>query len=82
MTEIRCGKCNHCLSKDVKVGAGMFYMNPSKPLEIFQEVRKCPNCGAFNEITLELNIEVKIRILNEPISAGEGLTGKNNLYSA
>jgi len=67
MTEIRCKNCNHCLSKDVKLGAGMFYMNPSRPLEVFQEVRKCPSCGMFNEVTIELDLTIKIKIVEEKI---------------
>jgi phage FluMu protein Com len=65
MKEIRCKSCNHCFSKDVKLGAGMFYMNPSRPLEVFQEVRKCPSCGALNKVTIELDLTIKIKLVEE-----------------
>ena len=58
--EIRCKKCNHCLSKDIILGAGMFYINPTKTFNIFSEVRKCPNCGVYNKINIELGIKVKV----------------------
>jgi hypothetical protein len=42
-------------------------MNPSRPLEVFQEVRKCPSCGMFNEVTIELDLTIKIKIVEEKI---------------
>ena len=58
--EIRCKKCNHCLSKDIILGAGMFYINPTKTFDIFSEIRKCPSCGVYNKISIELGVKVKV----------------------
>ena len=60
MKEIHCKHCGRCLSKDIILGAGMFYINPSKVFNLFSEVRKCPNCGAYNKIDIELGMRVKV----------------------
>ena len=88
MKEIRCQNptCNHCLSKGIEVGAGMYYITPSKPLRLYREVIKCPNnkCGKLNEVIIEMGVRARVRIIDE----GEkvGVTGyvikKDDLYSA
>ena len=60
MKEIRCKKCGHCLSKGIELGAGMFYINPSKPFSFFSEIRKCPNCGVYNKVDIELGMRIKV----------------------
>lgn len=58
--QIRCKKCNHCLSKDIILGAGMFYINPAKKFSLFSEVRHCPSCGAYNKIDIKLGMKIEV----------------------
>ncbi len=79
--EIRCKKCNRCLSKGAEVGTGFFYLNPDKELVLFKEEIKCPNCGILNEISVKVGVRITVRELT--LTTGNvTLTGKNNLYSA
>lgn len=82
MKQIICQKCGNPLSKNIELGAGMYYINPSRPFKMYQEDIKCQRCGAINRISVEMNYIIKIRIVNEPIDASTGLTGKSNLNSA
>lgn len=38
----------------------MFYINPAKKFSLFSEVRKCPNCGVYNKVDIELGMRVKV----------------------
>jgi rubredoxin len=42
------------------LGAGMFYINPAKVFNLFSEVRKCPSCGAYNKVDIELGMKQNI----------------------
>ncbi len=86
MKEIRCQnpKCNHCLSKGIEVGAGMYYISPSKPLRLYREVIKCPKCGSLNEIIIEMGVRAKVNIIedDEGGKVNTYIIKKNELYSA
>ncbi|GAJ18844.1 unnamed protein product, partial [marine sediment metagenome] len=72
MKEIRCQnpKCNHCLSKGIEVGAGMYYISPSKPLRLYREVIKCPKCDKLNEVIIEMGVRAKVRIIEDDRKVG------------
>jgi hypothetical protein len=55
-------------------------MNPSHPLEIYHEIRKCPSCGMFNEFTIVLDLTVKVKILDRPELTSLGSTGANVIF--
>lgn len=78
MTEIRCQKCNRCLSKGIAVGTGFYYINPDREMIIFQEEIKCPNCGAMNELTVSAGIHIIIR---EKMYPSTGEWNLKDLYS-
>ena len=87
MKEIRCQNpaCNHCLSKDIEVGAGMYYITPSKPLRLYREVIKCPKCGKLNEVIIEMGVRAKVRIVEESrnrVTVSAYVIKKDDLYSA
>ncbi len=86
MKEIRCQnpKCNHCLSKGIEVGAGMYYITPSKPLRLYREVIKCPKCGNLNEIIIEMGVRARVRIIkdDEGGRVNTYIIRKDELYSA
>jgi len=86
MKEIRCQnpECNHCLSKEIEVGAGMYYISPSKPLRLYREVIKCPKCGKLNEIIIEMGVRAKVSIIedNRNVGVDAYIIKKNDLYSA
>ena len=86
MKEIRCQnpKCNHCLSKGIEVGAGMYYISPSKPLRLYREVIKCPKCGSLNEIIIEMGVRAKVNIIggNRDVGVDTYIIKKDDLYSA
>jgi len=87
MKEIRCQNpnCNHCLSKDIEVGAGMYYITPSKPLRLYREVIKCPKCGKLNEVIIEMGVRAKVRIVeegNNRVVVNAYVIKKDDLYSA
>ena len=85
MKEIRCQNpaCNWCLSKGIEVGAGMYYISPSKPLRLYREVIKCPKCGKLNEVIIEMGIRARINIIDEnPKPVPINSIKKNELYSA
>ncbi len=90
MKEIRCQNqaCGHCLSKDIEVGAGMYYISPSKPLRLYREVIKCPKCGSLNEVIIEMGVRARVRVIDDGDKVG-GKVGvnsfmikKDDLYSA
>jgi len=60
----------------------MFYVNPSRPLKMYQEVIKCQRCGAFNQVSVEVDYVIRIRLVSDTIIASTGLMGKSNLNSA
>jgi len=86
MKEIRCQNpgCNHCLSKGIEVGAGMYYITPSKPLRLYREVIKCPKCGNLNEVIIEMGVRARINIIKDDRNVGvnQYIIKKNDLYSA
>ncbi len=86
MKEIRCQnpKCNHCLSKGIEVGAGMYYISPSKPLRLYREVIKCPKCDKLNEVIIEMGVRARINIIedDEGGKVNTYIIKKNELYSA
>ena len=86
MKEIRCQNpaCNHCLSKDIEVGAGMYYITPSKPLRLYREAIKCGKCGTLNEVIVEMGVRVRINVIEENKKAGATMViiKKNDLFSA
>ena len=91
MKEICCQNpaCGHCLSKDIEVGAGMYYISPSKPLRLYREVIKCPKCGKLNEVIIEMGVRARVTIIDEPVQvkASPGykqgyIIKKSELYSA
>jgi len=86
MKEIRCQNpaCNHCLSKGIEVGAGMYYITPSKPLRLYREVIKCPKCGKYNEVIIEMGVRAKVNIINEDsgVKVNSYIIKKSDLYSA
>lgn len=82
MKQLLCQKCSNPLSKDIELGAGMFYINPSRPFKMYQENIKCQRCGEINQISVEIDYVIKIRLVNEMIIASTGLMGKSNLNSA
>ena len=87
MKEIRCQNpnSNHCLSKDIEVGAGMYYITPSKPLRLYREVIKCSNCGKLNEVIIEMGVRAKVRIVeegNNRVVVNAYVIKKDDLYSA
>ena len=88
MKEIRCQNptCNHCLSKGIEVGAGMYYISPSKPLRLYREVIKCPKCSKLNEVIIEMGVRARVSIIEEDSGGGVPSQGyvikKSELYSA
>jgi len=87
MKEIRCQNpnCNHCLSKDIEVGAGMYYITPSKPLRLYREVIKCSKCGKLNEVIIEMGVRARVRIVeegNNRVTVSAYVIKKDDLYSA
>ena len=87
MKEIRCQNptCNHCLSKGIEVGAGMYYISPSKPLRLYREVIKCPKCGKLNEVIIEMGVRARVTIIEEAQQTNVDasyMIKKNDLYSA
>ena len=86
MKEIRCQnpKCNHCLSKGIEVGAGMYYISPSKPLRLYREVIKYPKCGSLNEIIIEMGVRARVSIIeeNKDVGINTYIIKKDDLYSA
>ena len=90
MKEIRCQNqaCGHCLSKGIEVGAGMYYITPSKPLRLYREVIKCPKCGKLNEVIIEMGVRARVNVINEPtkpnikVGINSFMIKKESLYSA
>ena len=90
MKEIRCQNpaCGHCLSKGIEVGAGMYYISPSKPLMLYRDVRKCDKCGKLNEVTIEMGVRVSVRVIDEGgkpdgnVGINSFMIKKEDLYSA
>ncbi len=91
MKEIRCQNqaCGHCLSKGIEVGAGMYYISPSKPLRLYREVIKCPKCGKLNEVIIEMGVRARVSVIDEPggkpnvkVGINSFMIKKDNLYSA
>jgi len=91
MKEIRCQNqaCGHCLSKGIEVGAGMYYISPSKPLRLYREVIKCPKCGKLNEVIIEIGVRARVSVIDEPVAKPAVKVGinsftikKEDLYSA
>jgi len=86
MKEIRCQSpgCNHCLSKGIEVGAGMYYISPSKPLRLYREVIKCPKCDSLNEVIIEMGVRARISIIEDDRKVGIDtyIIKKDDLYSA
>ena len=91
MKEIRCQNqaCGHCLSKGIEVGAGMYYISPSKPLRLYREVIKCPKCGKLNEVIIEMGVRARVSVIDEAVSKAADKPGinsfkikKEDLYSA
>jgi len=94
MKEIRCQNqaCGHCLSKGIEVGAGMYYISPSKPLRLYREVIKCPKCGKLNEVIIEMGVRARVSVIDEGDRVGGKVGGnvginsfiikKEDLYSA
>jgi len=82
MKQLLCQKCSNPLSKNIELGAGMFYVNPSRPLKMYQEDIKCQRCGAINQIVVEIDYIIRIKQVSDTVTANTGLMGKSNLNSA
>ena len=90
MKEIRCQNqaCGHCLSKGIEVGAGMYYITPSKPLRLYREVIKCPKCGKLNEVIIEMGVRASVSVIDDgdkvddKVGTNTVIIKKMDLYSA
>ena len=82
MKQLLCQKCSNPLSKNIELGAGMFYVNPSRPLKMYQEDIKCQRCGAINQIVVEIDYIIRIKQVSDTVTVNTGLMGKSSLNSA
>ena len=82
MKQLLCQKCSNPLSKNIELGAGMFYVNPSRPLKMYQEDIKCQRCGTVNQVAVEIDYIIRIKLVSDTVIASTGLMGKSNLNSA
>ena len=81
--ELRCKKCDNCLAKDVEIGAGFFYLDPSRKFVLYKQVIKCLDCKALNEITVEVGVTTNIKLVEQQTATDWiGNLSKNDLYSA